>query len=127
MVRYLLLGLACAVSGCVYQPAEMDSDGNTAARTPASPIRAYEKVGHPIRPAAGSVGQPSNLSTTIQRLQDAKRAYQAELNFEAAQRRHRQEACRKSEQGEEVPIEAGGLEAATYCQKVPSDEAGAKE
>lgn len=120
MYRFvLLLAAVLVLSACATPQPHATRDAYL--RKPASPIRAFEKVGHPVRPAAGWTGQPRNLSTIIQRLQDARRAYRAERQFEAARTRHRQAACRASEQGREVPIMVGGMKVATYCQKSPGD------
>lgn len=112
---FLAITFSLLTSGCLYQVPATHVGDNAAAHESASPFRAYEKVGVPVRAAGGE--QPG-LSRQIQRLQDARRAYQAEVSFEAAQTRHQQEACRQSAAGMEVPIQSGLKEPATYCQKI---------
>lgn len=122
MNRLFLLGLALTISACVHQSSPSDGGDDAALPQPATPIRAFKKVGQPIPSAAGGVRDTDDLSSDILRLQDARRAYRAERSFEAAETRHRQQECRESGQGEEVPIEDGGVDPLTYCQQVPDDD-----
>lgn len=117
MYRYLLLSFALALSACATQPSKEQANADTAPGERVKPIESFEKVGEPRRRSSGMARGPVNLSTDVERLQDAKRAYKAERAFEAAQTRHRQQECRQSKKGEEVPIEDGSEDPATYCQE----------
>lgn len=117
MIRYLLLGAMIVVSACANQPSDTQDADDAAAENSLEPIRFFEKVGEPRRETRGMTKDPDNLSTDVERLQDARRAYEAERDFQAAQTRHRQKECRESGEGKEVPIEDGSENPATYCQQ----------
>lgn len=114
MVKPVLVFVALALlGGCAYWPFARDTAPPDA--SPTKPIEAFEAVGDVHRPIEPPATQPESLSNDIQRLQDAKRAYQAAQDHHAAQTRLHQERCRKAG-GEQVPIQEAGLQTDNYCQ-----------
>lgn len=117
------MALALLLGACAMGP---DSEKDEPRQTPIKPVDAFEEVDQPLRGADGFSDQPDALSQDIERLQDAKRKYQAERDFEAAERRRRQALCRESGEGRETPIEDGSAEPAVYCQLNPESSRSAE-
>lgn len=108
-----ITGLVMLLGACTLGP---EPDEKEPRRAPIQPVDAFEEVDQPLRGGDGFSDQPDALSQDIERLQDAKRKYQAEREFEAAERRRRQALCRESGEGRETPIEDGNPEPGVYCQ-----------
>ncbi len=85
---------------------------------PVDPLDAFEKVGEPQREYTGTgVNDPDNLSSDIERLQDARREYNQAQDREDAEHLRSQAECWDSEDSRKVPIEDGSAEPAVYCEK----------
>lgn len=118
-----ITALALLLGACTLGP---EQDEDEPRQAPIQPVDAFEEVDQPLRGADGFSDQPDALSQDIERLQDAKRKYQAERDFEAAERRRRQALCRESGEGRETPIEDGSAEPAVYCQPNPDSSRSAE-
>lgn len=88
------------------------------------PIDSFEKVGEPHRAYPNVRGnEPSNLSTDVERLQDARRQYNNDRAREAAEHRRSQAECRKAPDSKKVPIEDGSGTSGEYCQNKTQEPA----
>ena len=97
--------VACTTAPEPAQPGPLDE-----------PFVAFETIGEPVRPGASDRDR-RNLSTDIERLQNARSKYENEQERLSAEARRRQAECRARADSREVPIEDGsGDPAATYCQ-----------
>lgn len=106
----VLLSAGCASEPPQTQPGPLDE-----------PVDAFESVGQPQRPVNDRQGDRDELSTDIERLQDARKAYRLEQERLEAQTRRRQAECRADPDSREVPIKDGsGDPDATYCR--PAEE-----
>lgn len=85
---------------------------------PVDPLESFERVGEPQRTYTGTgVNDPDNLSSDIERLQDARREYNQSQDREASEHQRSQAECRESEDTQKVPIHDGSEEPAVYCQE----------
>jgi len=109
----ILSGLILVVAGCTNTP---EPDPEPAG--PIDPLEAFEEVGEPQRTYTGAgVNDPDNLSSDIERLQDARREYRQAQDREASEHQRSQAECRESPDTRKVPINDGSDEPAVYCEK----------
>jgi len=107
-----IAALALLIAGCASepppsQPGPLDE-----------PVDAFEAVGQPQRPANDSVQGRDELSSDIERLQDARKTYRQEQERLSAETQRRQVECRAAPDSREVPIQDGsGDPDATYCRR----------
>lgn len=106
--------LAAALAGCANDPEPRPSVLN-------EPVDAFEAVGAPQRPGGSAQRDRDNLSTDIERLQNARSTYEHEQQRLTAEMKRRQAECRKQADSRQVEIQDGsGDPNATYCQ--PADD-----
>lgn len=118
MSRLICFALVAGLSGCaVWSPDDTAEEAERDGRV--RPIDAMRETEEPRRDMPGPE-DPDGLSRDIERLQDARRKYENERDFEAAERRRRQAECREMEGSREVPIEDGSGDPATFC--IPPDK-----
>lgn len=94
---------------------------------PESPVEAFEQVGEPQRDYTGAGrNDPDNLSSDIERLQDARRKYDKAQDQRAAQRARAGNKCPPGQTPREVAIEDGAEASGRYCQPQdkPANEQG---
>ncbi len=77
-----------------------------------APIDAFEAVGEPRMPRGDRTRE--GLSSDVERLQNARRAYEQEQERKAAEVRRRQRDCRAQPDSTQVEIEDGA--GGAYCQ-----------
>lgn len=125
MLRQFPILIVFALCGCAGVPLTGDeTESAEADPPPTDPTAAFEKVGEPHRDDRGMTEDRDNLSRDIERLQNARRAYEAALDHRAAEVRRRQAECRASAEGREVPIEDGSENPATYCEEPAGGDSG---
>lgn len=89
---------------------------------PVKPADAFNKVDEPHRDMTGIGRESDNLSTDIERLQDARRQYEHDKAQEQAERLRRQAECREKPDSDKVPIQDGSDQPSVYCQEKPDQQ-----
>lgn len=109
MSPVLIMVLAASLSACSLAPPP-------APAPPAQePVEAFEAVGEPRRPVLPPTADRQSLSSDIERLQDARRRYEADQADRATALRRSQAECRGSERHREVPIKDGSGAPGVFC------------
>lgn len=119
MARCALAGTVAVAGVAVLSACSTTPPAEEPARTgPIDPLDAFEQVGEPEREYTGvGRGDPDNLSSDIERLQDARREYQSEKARESAEVKRNQAQCNASKDSRKVPIDDGNPEPGVFCQK----------
>lgn len=109
MPSVLIMVLAASLPACSLAPP------SAPAPMAQEPVEAFEAVGEPRRPVLPPTADRQSLSSDIERLQDARRRYEADQADRATALRRSQAECRESETHREVAIEDGSGAAAVFC------------
>lgn len=115
MVMIVTGVMALGMSGCAFwqtQEVEQNASG------PVDPLDSFEEVGEPNRTYTGDGrNDPDQLSSDIERLQDARREYNQERSRTTTENQRSQQDCLQSPDARKVPIEDGSAEPGVYCQQ----------